>query len=123
MEKDKTKRSYGNDSSAETTVTDTIRVIKNAELEPLNSNDRWVRCATICRYLDISDDTVSRRSHPWQDDPIPYRFRYKEMPLGADTAPEKRYWWPDVQAFLRNPPPSQAARAVQRLRVKAAFHV
>jgi hypothetical protein len=89
----------------------------------VNPDERWVKCATLCAYLDISDDTVTRRAVAWQDDPVPHKFRFTEMVLNEGKEPEKRYWFPDAKAFLRNPPPSQAARMAQRLSAKPSFHV
>jgi hypothetical protein len=92
---------------------------RSLELE-IDPNERWVKCSTLCHYLDISDDTVTRRAIPWQDDHVPYKFRWKEFPLDEDKEPEKRYYFPDGLAFLRNPPP---AHRPQLLGVKPAFHV
>ncbi len=67
---------------------------------------RWVSCKTLCDYLDISDETVRRCRIPWQDDPVPHRFRYKDMKLREDAEPEKRYWLEDAEAFLSQPAPT-----------------
>src|SRR3974390_903443 len=95
---------------------------RSLELE-VDLNERWVRCSTLCNYLDISDDTVLRRAVPWQDDPVPHKFRFKELLLDGGGEPQKRYWFPDAVSFLRNPPPSRAAQAARRLSVTPAFHV
>jgi hypothetical protein len=92
---------------------------RTPEIE-IDPHDRWVKCATVCNYLDISDDTVLRRAVPWQDDPIPFKFRYKEMTLDAGGKPEKRYWLPDVVGFLRHPPTSQRSK---KLEFTPVFHM
>jgi hypothetical protein len=92
--------------------------VKN-EIE-VDPSARWVRCVTLCNFLDISADTVARRATPWQETPVPHKFRFRELMLDAGAKPEKRYWFPDALSFLRNPPPSQLSR---RLSVAPVFHV
>jgi len=31
---------------------------KNVELDPLEPNKRWVKCATLCAYVDLADEIV-----------------------------------------------------------------
>jgi hypothetical protein len=87
------------------------------EIDP---NERWVKCATLCNYLDISDDTVARRATPWVEEHVPHKFRWKEMSLNEAAKPEKRYWFPDALAFLRQP---NTSRRVKSLDVTPVFHV
>ena len=60
----------------------------------------WLSRREAARKISVSVDTIERRSLPWQDDPVPGKLRYKLLKLGEDTWMERRYFEPDVEAFL-----------------------
>jgi hypothetical protein len=63
----------------------------------------WLSLGSAAEYLDVSTDTILRRAVPWpkdNDDPIPGRIRYKKLMLGEKTRMERRYYKPDLEAFL-----------------------
>jgi hypothetical protein len=55
-------------------------------------------------YCFRSPDTVYRRAIPWQDDPIPYKFRWNFLKLDEDTEEGRRFLEGDVEALLFDPP-------------------
>ena len=60
----------------------------------------WLSRREAARKISVSVDTIERRSLPWQDEPVPGKLRYKYLKLGEDTWRERRYFEPDVEAFL-----------------------
>lgn len=63
----------------------------------------WLSLGSAAEYLDVSTDTILRRAVPWpkdNDDPIAGRIRYKKLMLGEKTRMERRYYKPDLEAFL-----------------------
>lgn len=64
----------------------------------------WVKCKSMATFLDVSRDTIERRAIPWQEAPVPHRFRYKLLHLAEGTDPERRYYFPDAASFLHSPP-------------------
>ena len=63
----------------------------------------WLSLGSAAEYLDVSTDTILRRAVPWpkdNGDPIPGRIRYKKLMLGEKTRMERRYYKPDLEAFL-----------------------
>jgi hypothetical protein len=64
------------------------------------SNDddvaRWLGAKEAGRYLGFSRDWVEVRAHPWQDEPVPGRIRFKK----ARSDGRRRYYVPDLEAQL-----------------------
>ena len=63
----------------------------------------WLSLSSAAEFLDVSTDTILRRTVPWpkdDDNPILGRIRYKKLMLGEKTRMERRYYKPDLEAFL-----------------------
>ena len=60
----------------------------------------WLSRKDAAKKISVSVDTVERRAHPWQDDRVLGRIRFKLLRLGEDTRQERRYFEPDVEALL-----------------------
>ncbi len=54
-------------------------------------------------YLGLQRDAIERRGIPWQDDPVPYKIRYKTLRLDPETKERRRYYRPDLDALLHSP--------------------
>src|ERR1700690_711991 len=69
-------------------------------------NKVWVKCVTVADYLDVSRDTIERRAIEWDDKVgyVPHRFRYRLIELNEGKPGQRRYYFADAEAFLRNPP-------------------
>ena len=50
--------------------------------------------------IDVSKDTILRRSVPWRDEPILHRIRYRLLALDQGTRRERRYFASDVEALM-----------------------
>ena len=64
----------------------------------------------------MSTDTIERRAIPWQEQPIMFKLRYKLLQLGPDSDPVPRFYEPDVEALLYDPPPRAQVLAPGPLR-------
>jgi hypothetical protein len=53
--------------------------------------------------IGFSRDTIEKRATPWEDDHVPFKIRYVEAVLDRGAKPVRRYYKPDVLAFLRRP--------------------
>lgn len=67
---------------------------------------RWVKGKSLAAFLDVSRDTIERRAVPWQESPVPHRFRFKLLQLDATTPPERRYFLRDAEQCLQDPAPN-----------------
>ena len=65
----------------------------------------WLSAKEAARKLSVSTDTIERRALPWQKSAVEYRIRYKLMQLDRDGEEVRRYYEPDCEALLREPPP------------------
>ena len=54
--------------------------------------------------IGFSRDTIEKRATPWEEEHVPFKIRYVEAVLDKDAKPVRRYYKPDVLAFLRRPP-------------------
>ena len=64
----------------------------------------WMSGKEAADLVGVSRDAIERRAMPWQEDPIPFRVRFKLLQLDGATKPMRRYFKADVEALLRNPP-------------------
>jgi hypothetical protein len=65
----------------------------------------WLSAKEAARKLSLSTDTIERRAIPWQKSAVEYKIRYKLMQLDRGGEEVRRYYEPDCEAFLREPPP------------------
>ena len=65
----------------------------------------WLKAKEAARKMSLSPDSIERRGVPWQEDPVPYRIRYKLLFLDEGSDGERRYFEPDCEALLRDPKP------------------
>jgi hypothetical protein len=54
--------------------------------------------------IGFSRDTIEKRATPWEDEHVPFKIRYVEAVLDKGAKPVRRYFKPNVLAFLRRPP-------------------
>jgi hypothetical protein len=54
--------------------------------------------------IGFSRDTIEKRATPWEDEHVPCKIRYVEAVLDKGAKPVRRYYKPDVLAFLRRSP-------------------
>jgi hypothetical protein len=73
----------------------------------------WAKCSTLAFILDLSEDTIGRKTIPEDDDTgyVPYKLRYKDTVLLEGAKPRSCYYIPDGFALLRNPP--KRSRGIQ----------
>ena len=60
----------------------------------------WLSRREAARKISVSVDSIQRRAIRWSDEPVPGRLRYKFLKLGEGTRLERRFFEPDVEAFL-----------------------
>lgn len=65
---------------------------------------RWMQAKSCGDTLDFAPITIIRRGVPWQEDPVPFRIRWKYLFLDEGVRPYRRYFAPDVEAFASNSP-------------------
>lgn len=56
----------------------------------------WLGPKDAGAYLGFSPDWIEVRAHPWQDEPVEGRIRYK----CAKSDGRRRYYVPDLEAQL-----------------------
>jgi hypothetical protein len=61
---------------------------------------KWLSLSGAAEYIDVSNDTISRRAVPWADQPVPGCIRWKYLKLGENTRQERRYFSEDLEALL-----------------------
>ena len=54
--------------------------------------------------IGFSRDTIEKRATPWEDEHVPFKIRYVQAVLDKGAKPVRRYYKPDILAFLRRPP-------------------
>jgi hypothetical protein len=60
----------------------------------------WLSRREAARKISVSGDTIERRAIPWQDEPVPGKIRWQFLKLGQNTWRDRRYFEPDIEAFL-----------------------
>lgn len=76
------------------------QILLGPKIRPMND---WLSLSSAAEFLDVSTDTILRRAVPWpkdDDNPIHGRIRFKKLMLGEKTRMERRYYKPDLEAFL-----------------------
>jgi hypothetical protein len=74
----------------------------------------WLSAKDAGKKISRHPDTINRRGIPWPpegkyghhpDERIPYKLRFKYLVMDEGGEPEKRYFEPDLEAMLQDPPP------------------
>ncbi len=65
----------------------------------------WLTLSLAAQKLSVSECTISRRAIRWQDKPVRYRVRYKQLCLDEGSAAGRRYYEPDLEAMVVMPSP------------------
>jgi hypothetical protein len=79
---------------------------------------RWYAVAGAAAKLDCSTSSIERRAVEWQDEPVPFRFRYLLLVWDAGGEPERRYLESDLEAVLHEP---KRLPAASRARLRPRF--
>jgi hypothetical protein len=74
---------------------------------------KWLPKTTAAEVIGVSTDTIDRRSIPWQDEPEPFKIRYKLLRLGPANQPFRRFCEADVIALLVNPKPRRFTKGMR----------
>ncbi len=61
---------------------------------------QWLSLSGSAEFIDVSTDTIGRRAHSWQKEAVPGKVRFKLLKLGEGTRMERRYYVPDLEAWL-----------------------
>ena len=61
---------------------------------------KWASLSEAAAFINVSVDTISRRTVLWTDVPQPGKVRYKLLKLGVGTRKERRYHVPDLETWL-----------------------
>ena len=64
--------------------------------------------------IGFSRDTIEKRATPWEDEHVPFKIRYVQAVLDKGAKPVRRYYKPDVLAFLRRPAGRDNGRSMRR---------
>lgn len=63
----------------------------------------WLGGKDGAALIGLQRDAVERRAIPWQDTPVRYKVRFKEMRLDPGKKPVRRYFRNDILALLHAP--------------------
>jgi hypothetical protein len=64
----------------------------------------WLSAKEAAKKLSLSTDSIERRALPWQETQVPHKIRYKLLQLDKDGEEVRRYYEPDCEALLKEPP-------------------
>jgi hypothetical protein len=63
----------------------------------------WLSVRQAAQKLGVSTDTIERRRLEWQSEPVRFKVRFKLLVLDACGPAQRRYFEPDLDAFLFDP--------------------
>jgi hypothetical protein len=80
----------------------------------------WMRGKEAADWIGVSRDTIERRGVGWHPQAVPYRVRFRLLQLDPGAEPTRRYYRPDVESLLRDPPSrSRTPKMVPKFRMAA----